>query len=116
MERPDIWVVSEEEVSRLGVPMTLKGYYYLVIAVVLSVKYGLIKAALIKEIYMKIAEMEEVSWFSVEKDIRNCLVKAWKDEKGPFRNTYPGRVGMPTNSEVIAYITSRIRVETTLRI
>lgn len=116
MEIPDIWVVSEEEVSRLGISMTQKGYYYLVIAVVLSVKYGLVRAALIKEIYMKIADMEEVSWSSVEKDIRNCLVKAWKDEEGPLRKTYPGRAGKPTNSEVIAYITSRIRVETTLRI
>ena len=65
---------------------------------------------------MKIAEMEEVSWMSVEKDITNCLKKAWDSESGALRSTCPGRAGRPTNSEVITYITSRIRVETTLRI
>lgn len=116
MEESDLWIVSEKEVSRLGIPIKLKGYYYLVLAVALSVKVGLRKEQLSKGLYLKIAEMNDVTSYSVEKDIRNCLIKAWSDDNSLLRKTYPEYSKKPTNSEVIAFITRRIRLETPLRI
>ncbi|MBR2546916.1 MAG: hypothetical protein IKF07_01820 [Eubacterium sp.] len=113
MDRTDIWIESEKEVSRLGVPVKYKGYYYLIIAVVLAFKSGLRKAELCNEIYDRIASMNNVSSQSVEKAIRMSVVRAWKNEEGPMRRLYPGYCKKPTNSEVIAYITSRLRLETT---
>lgn len=116
MDRTDLWIITEEEVIRLGIPVTCKGYYYLVGAVVLSVEIGMRKASLSKDIYCRLAEMNDVSSQSVEKCIRNCLLKAWTNDSGCLRETYPDSSRKPTNSEVIAYITSRIRLETALRI
>ena len=116
MKESDLWVISEMEVTRLGISMTLKGYYYLIIAVVLSVKLGIRQESLCKVLYQKIADMHQVSWCSVEKDIRNCLFKAWSEGSGALRSAYPRNSKKPTNGEVIAYITSRIRLETPLRI
>ena len=112
MDGQDIWMLSEAEIVKLGIPVTSKGYYYLIAAVVISFGIGIQKASMTKEIYLRIAEMNGVTGISVERDIRNCIIKAWADRKGALRCIYPEYVKNPTNSEVIAFITSRIRLET----
>ncbi|MBQ3281842.1 MAG: hypothetical protein IJH41_05510 [Eubacterium sp.] len=113
MDRTDIWIESEKEVARLGVRDKYKGYYYLIIAVVLSFKAGLRRGEYSKEIYDRIAVMNDVSVQSVEKAIRTSIIKAWSDEGSTLRNSYSWRGKRPTNSELIAFITSRLRLETT---
>lgn len=116
MGNSNLWTLTESEVTRLGIPATFKGYYYLVIAVVLSVQIGMRKVSLSKDIYQRIADMNNVTISSVERDIRNCLVRAWRDNRDLLLGIYGRTAKMPTNSEVIACITSRIRLETALRI
>ncbi len=112
MNDDDLRILSEREVSRIGVPMAYKGYYYLILAIVISVRAGIRKASLSKEIYSSIADMNAVTKGSVEKAIRDVLTRAWMEGSGELRSMRPGRSGTPTNGEVIAYITSRIRLET----
>ena len=116
MERHDLWTLSEAEVTKLGIPVSSKGYFYLIVAAVISFKIGMRKAALSKEIYARIAEMNDVTRISVERDKRNSIIKAWEDSSGALRYMYPEYEKNPTNSEVIAFITSRIRLETARRI
>ena len=112
MDQKDLWMSTEREVARIGIPVSYKGYYYLILAIVLSVNTGLRKASLSKEIYPAIADMNDVSLSSVERDIRHALLRAWTDDSGLLRKAYPGYAARPTNGEVIAFITSRIRLET----
>ena len=116
MDRKELWLLSEKEVIRLGIPFRCKGYYYLIIAVVLSVETGMSKASLSKDIYCRIAELHEVSSQSVEKCIRNCVINAWSDEKSGLRGICSAGRKKPTNGEIIAYISSRIRLETAIRV
>ena len=114
MREANLWKISRDEVERLGIRNNCKGFYYLVCAAVIAVQVGFRKASLNKEIYDRIAEENEVSRESVEKCIRNCLEKAWMTGESDviFMLGETGR--KPTNSEAIAYISDRIRLESHL--
>lgn len=103
--------ISEQEVIKLGVSVSYKGFYYLVFAIVFAVEIGLRKINLNKEIYDRIAYLNDVTRESVEKCIRNCLVKAWQNQECEYIKTLSPNGKRPTNGELIALISNRIRLE-----
>lgn len=111
MTKDDIFIMAEKEVTKLGVPITDKGFYYLVYAITLSVQIGMRKICLSKEIYDRIASINEVSTESVEKCIRNSLSKAWTRSRRRYIEMCSKDGKKPTNAEVISFISSRIRLE-----
>ena len=106
-----LFVTSERMLSDMGFSGRYKGYYYLILAIVLSLESGIQKDALTKEIYDLIACFHNVSVDSVEKCIRTCIVKAWNEDPSHFSWRYGYMTRKPTNSEVISFISSRIRLE-----
>ena len=116
MNDNDLWKTSENEVMSLGISVSCKGFYYLVYAVVYSLELGLKKVELCKDIYQRIACINHVSAGSVEKCIRNCIIRAWNENEEAFVNIFGFDSRKPTNSEVIACISSRIRLERRIEI
>ena len=111
MDRKDLWLISERMVRDIGISVAYKGFYYLICAVVISTEIGMRKGALAKEIYENISVMYSVSVESVEKCIRSCISRAWNDDPMNFSRIYEFKGRKPTNGEVIASISSRIRLE-----
>lgn len=111
MENSNVWYVTEQLVRSLGIREKYKGYFYLISAVVISVETGMRKADLYKEVYEKVASLNDVSAESVEKCIRTCIKRVWKLDPYVFSELAGREVEKPTNEEVIAIISSRIRLE-----
>ena len=111
MDRNDIWYKTEELVKEVGVAEKYKGFYYLVFAVVISVESGMRKDYLYKEVYDLIASVNDVSCESVEKCIRYCIRRVCMQDPDVFSVLAGHEVKKPTNEEVIAIISSCIRLE-----
>ena len=115
MDVKSLYVLAEKEMIKMGFDTFYKGYYYLFIAVLYYLGMGYRKVSLRKEIYQRIAEEDDVTVESVESCIRNSIDKAWERNETAFRRAikeYRGkRRTKPTNSEMIAIIASRIRLE-----
>lgn len=111
MEDEKMWVLTEDHVRQLGISMTYKGYYYLICAVVFTVNTGYRKADLYKEVYADIARNNNVSVECVEKCIRRCIEKSWDADKQNYSGLFGNNRRRPTNGEVIAFISSCIRLE-----
>lgn len=107
----DLMTITKTEIYRIGISKEYKGFYYLVYAVVLALQIGARKACLNKDIYDRIAEMYSVTRESVEKCIRNCIIKAWLADGSLLTGICPEDRRKPTNGEVIAFISDRIRLE-----
>lgn len=111
MEDERIWVLTESRIRRLGISTEYKGYYYLISAVVICVHAGYRKADLYKEVYADIARSNNVSVECVEKCIRRCIAKSWDADKHNYSCLTGNDGRRPTNGEVIAFISSCIRLE-----
>ena len=115
MTNGDLIMMSEKEVSKLGISAAYKGFYYLVYAIAISVQIGMRKVCLNKEIYDCIAMINNVSRESVEKCIRNSLKKAWESSGKAYMTKCRKDGKRPTNGDVISFISNRIRLERSLR-
>lgn len=100
----------------LGIPAHLRGYYYLREAVVLSVSDMELVGSVTKLLYPVIARRYRTTLQRVERAIRNAIEVSWERGNtdvfealfGFSRLTGSAR---PTNSEYIARIADRIRME-----
>lgn len=105
--------VVTEIIQRLGIPAKLKGYRYLRRAVILSVMNGEILESITKELYPTIASEFETTSARVERAIRHAIEYAWEKGAGTsdsfFSNLYSEN--RPTNSELIAYISDKLRIQ-----
>ncbi|MBO8159181.1 sporulation transcription factor Spo0A [Thermosyntropha sp.] len=110
----------EVEVTRviheIGVPAHVKGYQYLRDAIMLVVEEVNYLGAVTKELYPAIAEKYDTTPSRVERAIRHAIELAW--DRGDmekinklFGYTVSGERGKPTNSEFIAIIADRLRLE-----
>lgn len=111
MEDERLWVLTESRIRRLGISTDYKGYFYLINAVVICVHAGYRKADLYKEVYADIARSNDVSVECVEKCIRRCIEKSWDADKENYSFLHRNAGRRPTNGEVIAFISSCIRLE-----
>ena len=107
----EIWDLTQNEVSKLGIEKKYKGYSYLISAIMLNVCRGMMNSSLYKEIYPSVADMNGVSPESVEKCIRDSLERTWKTSRNSYLMHCSSGSGKPTNNDVIAFISDRIRLE-----
>lgn len=103
-------------IHELGVPANLKGYRFLRDAISLSVMNMDVMNAVTKELYPAIAEINSTTPSKVERAIRHAIEVVWR--KGNldkleelFGFTIREDKGKPTNSNFIAIIADKLRLE-----
>ncbi len=100
----------------IGVPAHIRGYHYMRTAIMMSVENMEILNYITKELYPAIAEETNTTSSRVERAIRHAIEVAWSrgklDAKDDiFGYTISINKGKPTNSEFIAIIADKIRLE-----
>ena len=100
----------------VGVPAHIKGYQYLREAIIMSVNDNEMHNSITKILYPSIAKKFQTTSSRVERAIRHAIEVAWNrgrmdtiDEL--FGYTINAEKGKPTNSEFIALIADKIRLE-----
>lgn len=103
-------------IHEIGVPAHIKGYQYLRDAIILSVKDMEMLNSITKILYPTIAKKHQTTPSRVERAIRHAIEVAWSRGKMDtidelFGYTVSTGKGKPTNSEFIALIADKIRLE-----
>ena len=100
----------------IGIPAHIKGYQYLRDAIILSVDDMEMLNSITKILYPTIAKKYQTTPSRVERAIRHAIEVAWSRGKMDtidelFGYTVSTGKGKPTNSEFIALIADKIRLE-----
>ncbi|MCI5648498.1 MAG: sporulation transcription factor Spo0A [Fusicatenibacter sp.] len=103
-------------IHEIGVPAHIKGYQYLRDAIIMSVEDVEMLNSITKILYPTIAKKHQTTPSRVERAIRHAIEVAWSRGKMDtidelFGYTVSNRKGKPTNSEFIALIADKIRLE-----
>lgn len=103
-------------IHEIGVPAHIKGYQYLRDAIILSVGDIEMLNSITKILYPTIAKKHQTTSSRVERAIRHAIEVAWSRGKmdtidALFGYTVSTGKGKPTNSEFIALIADKIRLE-----
>lgn len=103
-------------IHEIGVPAHIKGYLYLRTAILMAVDNMDVLNAVTKQLYPDIAREHGTTDTRVERAIRHAIEVAW--ERGNidmihemFGYTIQADKGKPTNSEFIALMADRIRLD-----
>ena len=107
-------------IHEIGVPAHIKGYQYLRDAIMMSVNDGEMLNSITKLLYPTIAKQHKTTPSRVERAIRHAIEVAWSRGKMDtidelFGYTVSNGKGKPTNSEFVALIADKIRIEYKLR-
>ena len=102
-------------IHEIGVPAHIKGYQYLRDAIILSVNDMEMLNSITKILYPSIAKKYQTTPSRVERAIRHAIEVAWSRGKmetldALFGYTINIGKGKPTNSEFIALIADKIRL------
>lgn len=100
----------------IGIPAHIKGYEYLRDAITMSVKDKEMLSSVTKILYPTIAKKHQTMPSRVERAIRHAIEVAWSRGKMDTINELFGYTvstgkGKPTNSEFIALIVDKIRLD-----
>ena len=100
----------------IGVPAHIRGYHYMREAIMMAVNDLDILNYITKELYPTIARKCNTTPSRVERAIRHAIEVAWNRGKveiidSLFGYTISNHKGKPTNSEFIALIADRLRLE-----
>ena len=103
-------------IHEIGVPAHIKGYQYLRDAIILCVNDMEMLNSITKILYPTIAKRQQTTPSRVERAIRHAIEVAWSRGKMDtidelFGYTVSTGKGKPTNSEFIALIADKIRLE-----
>lgn len=103
-------------IHEIGVPAHIKGYQYLRDAIMMSVNDIEMLGSITKILYPTIAKKYQTTPSRVERAIRHAIEVAWSRGKmdtidALFGYTINMGKGKPTNSEFIAMIADKIRIE-----
>ncbi len=103
-------------IHEVGVPAHIKGYQYLRDAIIMSVTDMEMLNSITKILYPTIAKRHQTTPSRVERAIRHAIEVAWSRGKMDtidelFGYTVSNGKGKPTNSEFIALIADKIRLE-----
>ena len=114
-EEPNLEADVTEIIHEIGVPAHIKGYQYLRDAIIMSVNDMDMLNSITKILYPTIAKKYQTTSSRVERAIRHAIEVAWSRGKMDtidemFGYTIHNGKGKPTNSEFIALITDRIRL------
>ncbi|HLV09410.1 MAG TPA: sporulation transcription factor Spo0A [Halanaerobiales bacterium] len=105
-----------EIMHNLGVPAHIKGYIYLREAIELVIKDIEYLGAVTKELYPTVAQKFHTTPSRVERAIRHAIEVSWDRGNISALNNYFGATvsansGKPTNSQFIAKIADKLRLE-----
>ncbi|MBQ6336186.1 MAG: sporulation transcription factor Spo0A [Ruminococcus sp.] len=111
-----IEVKVTEILHQIGVPAHIKGYHYLRDSIIMSVEKPEIINAVTKQLYPSVAKKYETTSSRVERAIRHAIEVAWDRGNVEVLNSYFGYTiqssrGKPTNSEFIAMISDKLRLQ-----
>ena len=103
-------------IHEIGVPAHIKGYQYLREAIMMSVEDVEMLGSITKVLYPTIANKYQTTPGRVERAIRHAIEVAWSRGKmetldSLFGYTINTGKGKPTNSEFIALIADKIRLQ-----
>ncbi len=103
-------------IHEIGVPAHIKGYQYLREAIIMSVEDSSVLSSITKILYPGIAKKFKTTPSRVERAIRHAIEVAWNRGKmetldSLFGYTINTGKGKPTNSEFIALIADKIRLQ-----
>lgn len=101
---------------QIGVPAHIKGYHYLRDSIIMSVETPEIINAVTKKLYPAVAKKYDTTSSRVERAIRHAIEVAWDRGDVDILNSYFGYTihnsrGKPTNSEFIAMISDKLRLQ-----
>ena len=103
-------------IHEIGVPAHIKGYQYLREAIMMSVNDPIMISSITKLLYPTIAKRFQTTTSRVERAIRHAIEVAWSRGRmetldALFGYTINTGKGKPTNSEFIALIADKIRLQ-----
>lgn len=103
-------------IHEIGVPAHIKGYQYLREAIMMSVQDVEMLGSITKVLYPTIAKKYQTTSSRVERAIRHAIEVAWSRGRmetldALFGYTINTGKGKPTNSEFIALIADKIRLQ-----
>ena len=114
--RNQLEIIVTNMIHEIGVPAHIKGYQYLRDSIMMAVYDMDILNSITKQLYPPIAEKFHTTSSRVERAIRHAIEVAWGRGKmdtidALFGYTVHAGKGKPTNSEFIALIADKIRLE-----
>jgi two-component system response regulator (stage 0 sporulation protein A) len=103
-------------IQEIGIPAHIKGYRYLREAITMVVKRVELLGCVTKELYPAIARNNQTTSSRVERAIRHAIEVAWVRGNaqvlaGLFGHTVNRERGKPTNSEFIAMVADKLRMD-----
>lgn len=103
-------------IHEIGVPAHIKGYLYLREAITMVIQNMELLSAVTKELYPAIGKKFNTTSSRVERAIRHAIEVAWSRGKVDTINNLFGYTvhndrGKPTNSEFIAMVADKLRLE-----
>lgn len=112
----DLEVVVSEIMHQIGVPAHIKGYQYLREAIILSINNTEMMGSVTKLLYPTVAKTFKTTSSRVERAIRHAIEVAWDRGDVDVLSSYFGYTiqssrGKPTNSEFIAMIADKLRLQ-----
>ncbi|MEE1065022.1 MAG: sporulation transcription factor Spo0A [Acutalibacteraceae bacterium] len=112
----DIEVIVSEIMHQIGVPAHIKGYSYLREAIMLAVNNTEMLGSVTKILYPTVAKTYKTTSSRVERAIRHAIEVAWDRGDVDVLSAYFGYTiqssrGKPTNSEFIAMIADKLRLQ-----
>ncbi|MBQ6814315.1 MAG: sporulation transcription factor Spo0A [Lachnospiraceae bacterium] len=114
--KKDLEVLVTEFIHEVGVPAHIKGYQYLRDAIIMTINDQEMLGAVTKILYPEIAKKHKTTASRVERAIRHAIEVAWNRGRletieEMFGYTINTGKGKPTNSEFIALIADKIRLQ-----
>ncbi len=109
-------VIVTDVIHQLGVPAHIKGYHYLREAILSSIDNPELLESVTKLLYPSVAQKFNTTSSRVERAIRHAIEIAWDRGDLDILNSFFGYTvntckGKPTNSEFIALITDKLRLQ-----
>ncbi len=116
LTKKDIKIEITNIIHEIGVPAHIKGYFYLREAIFLVIENVELLSAVTKELYPAIAEKFHTTPSRVERAIRHAIEVAWNRGcidtiNNLFGYTIHSEKGKPTNSEFIAMVADKLRMD-----
>lgn len=112
----DIEVIISNTMRDIGVPAHIKGYQYLRSSIILCIKDDEMLGSVTKLLYPTVAKMYDTTPSRVERAIRHAIEVAWDRGDVDVLSSYFGYTiqserGKPTNSEFIAMISDKLKLD-----
>ncbi len=115
-EQQDLECIVTDIIHQIGIPAHIKGYHFLRYAIMLSVENSEMINSITKLLYPTVAAKFNTTSSRVERAIRHAIELAWDRGDLDVLNSYFGYTirntkGKPTNSEFIALISDKLRLQ-----